>query len=237
MKLTTSAVLAISISLSEAALRGVQTKRRTTDMAADYLAQMSASSTNASSMNAKTSDLPIKAFEDETPSKGGDVSETPSKEELVESKTDEEFVKEEREASEIEDGEKVDEELDPDEEIEFKWKEGLKPDDEDLILSPPDGIEEKMDPCLRLPENFTEEEYMKCMEEANENMSAGQDEEEVAKEDTVSKISSMEIVEAKAATKSTVYTFDDGTTITETIDAQGVKTLTTGTGETVTMSP
>merc|ERR1719261_1686038 len=169
MKLSTFAVLAISISLSEAALRGVQTKRRTTDMAADYLAQMSASSMNASSMNAKTSELPIKAFEDETP----------SKEVLVESKTDEEFLKEEREASEIEDGEEVDEELDPDEEIEFKWKEGLKPDDEDLILSPPDGIEEKMDPCLRLPEKFTEEEYMKCMEEANENMSAGQDEEEV----------------------------------------------------------
>merc|ERR1712043_130411 len=103
-------------------------------------------------------------FEEFTSSMGGvatsDATNVGVEEEEQEQmeKSDEEFIKQEQEADEIQEGEKVDEEEEPDEDIPFKWKEGLKPDEEDLVLKPPDGIEEKRDPCLALGETFTEEE-------------------------------------------------------------------------------
>merc|ERR1712151_471622 len=147
------------------------------------------------------------------------------KEEQME-KSDEAFVKEEQEADEIQEGEKVDEEEEPKEDIPFKWKEGLKPDEEDLVLKPPDGIEEKRDPCLALGESFTEEEYDNCMAKGMENM----------QEETGSvEESSVGTMTAKVMTTSTVYTFADGTSVTETVDANGVKVLTTDSGQSITL--
>ena len=80
-------------------------------------------------------------------------------------KSYEELLKEEKEADEIQEGEKIDEEVEPVEDIPFKWKEGLKPDEEDLVLKPTDG----KDPCLMLGGSFTEEEYEDCMAKGMEN--------------------------------------------------------------------
>merc|ERR1712125_260052 len=41
---------------------------------------------------------------------------------------------------------------------------------------------------------------------------------------------------AKVMTTSTVYTFADGTSVTETIDANGMKVLTTDSGQSITLS-
>merc|ERR1739844_454929 len=107
-----------------------------------------------------------------------------------------------------------------------KWKEGLKPDEEDLVSKPPDGIEEKRDPCLALGESFTDEEYDDCMTKGMENM----------QEETGSvEESSVGTMTAKVMTTSTVYTFADGTSVTETVDANGVKVLTTDSGQSITL--
>merc|ERR1712151_214649 len=47
--------------------------------------------------------------------------------------------------------------------------------------------------------------------------------------------SSVEIMIAKVMTTSTVYTFADGTSVTETVDANGVKVLTTDSGQSITL--
>lgn len=95
----------------------------------------------------------------------GDAGSRLLEEEEQMEKSDEEFLKEEKEADEIQEGEKIDEEVEPVEDIPFKWKEGLKPDEEDLVLKPTDG----KDPCLMLGESFTEEEYDDCMAKGMEN--------------------------------------------------------------------
>merc|ERR1712151_837946 len=85
---------------------------------------------------------------------------------------------------------------------------------------------EKRDPCLALGESFTEEEYDACMKKGMENM----------QEETGSvEESSVGTMTAKVMTTSTVYTFADGTSVTETIDANGMKVLTTDSGQSITL--
>merc|ERR1712151_1295143 len=85
---------------------------------------------------------------------------------------------------------------------------------------------EKRDPCLALGESFTEEEYDDCMKKGMENM----------QEETGSvEESSVGTMTAKVMTTSTVYTFADGTSVTETVDANGVKVLTTDSGQSITL--
>merc|ERR1719215_1672781 len=75
-------------------------------------------------------------------------------------------------------------------------------------------------------ENLTEEEYDDCMAKGMENM----------QEETGSvEERSVETMTAKVMTTSTVYTFADGTSVTETVDANGVKVLTTDSGQSITL--
>merc|ERR1712151_809330 len=73
---------------------------------------------------------------------------------------------------------------------------------------------------------FEEESYEEEMTPPSE------DEEETGSLDE----SSVETMIAKVMTKSTVYTFADGTSVTETIDANGMKVLTTDSGQSITLS-
>merc|ERR1712151_445550 len=73
---------------------------------------------------------------------------------------------------------------------------------------------------------FTDE--MITFEEDEEEMSPPSEDEEVT--------GPVETMIAKVMTTSTVYTFADGTSVTETIDANGMKVLTTDSGQSITLS-
>merc|ERR1719215_1119975 len=75
-------------------------------------------------------------------------------------------------------------------------------------------------------ENLTEEEYDDCMAKGMENM---QEETGSVEERSVGTMT------AKVMTTSTVYTFADGTSVTETVGANGVKVLTTDSGQSITL--